>query len=295
MLTIASAVATGFTAGHAPSFAASPALAQRAVAPLLSVDTSRTFKRAEFWIDKEATALEVVNVLGRWDSCDDWKERKFFVQEGTFSNREETELQAQTLKRYQMAQRLNCVERVAHYQNVPLLPFKNAKLAASVGKTVEEMNAMPRPTKYACNVVYDALAQSKSGLIPPDVIMQRRAGIVGDDGSLDLNALSYGINRARVTVITSWFLFGKGQIVGGLVLLKILYDTTDIASKIPIPKELQDVLIFGAVIFAAFFAAGSQASDDTEITDLLEKQELPGMGAEAQAEAPAETATTPSA
>ena len=294
MLTIVSVTATGFTAGHAHGLA-SVAATQRAASPLLSMDTSRTFKRAEFWIDKEATTLEIANVLGRWDTCDDWKERKYFVQEGTFSNRQETELQAQTLKRYQMAQRLNCVERVAHYQNVPLLPFKNAKMAAAVGKTVEEMNALPRPSKYACNVVYDALAQSKSGLIPPDVIMERRAGIVGDDGSLDLNALSYGINRARFTVILSWFLFGKGQIIGGLVVLKVLYDTTDISSRIPIPKEIQDILILGAVIFAAVFAAGAQASDDTEITDLLEAQELPGVAAEAPAAAEKEAAATPSA
>ena len=133
MLTIVSVTATGFTAGHAHGLA-SVAATQRAASPLPSMDTSRTFKRAEFWIDKEATTLEIANVLGRWDTCDDWKERKFFVQEGTFSNRQETELQAQTLKRYEMAQRLNCVERVAHYQNVPLLPFKNAKMAAAVGK-----------------------------------------------------------------------------------------------------------------------------------------------------------------
>ena len=64
---------------------------------------------------------------------------------------------------------------------------------------------------------------------------------------------------------------------------------------IPIPKEIQDILILGAVIFAAVFAAGAQASDDTEITDLLEAQELPGVAAEAPAAAEKEAAATPSA
>lgn len=280
MLAITTAAATCFNSAS-PIFGQSSAVQRRNVAPVLSeVDLSRKFKRAEFWVDKEATALEIVNVLGRWDSVDEWKTRSYFVEEGSFNNRQETELQAQTRKRYDMAQRMGVVERVAHYQNVPSMPFKNEAMAASIGKTVEEMNALPRPTKYACNVVYDALAQSKSGLIPPDVVMSRRAGVVGSDGSVDFNALSYGINRARFTVILSWFFFGKGQVIGLLVGLKVLYDTTNIGELLPIPKEVQDVLILFAVIGAAVFAAISQATDDTEMAEALEGQAIPGPAAE---------------
>ena len=100
-------------------------------------------------------------------------------------------------------------------------------------------------------MVYDALAQSKSGLIPPDVVMSRRAGVVGSDGSVDFNALSYGINRARFTVILSWFFFGKGQVIGRLVGLKVLYDTNNIFDLKTIPKEVQDVRILFACIGAA--------------------------------------------
>jgi len=122
------------------------------------------------------------------------------------------------------------------------MPFKNEALAASVGKTVEEMNALRPPSKYACNVVYDALAQSKSSLIPPEVIQTRRDEMVKDSG-VDFGVLQLGIYKARFVVICSWFLFGKGQIVGGLVFLKVLCDTTDIQQRIPIPEEVQDALI----------------------------------------------------
>ena len=260
---------------------------------MMSADPDKVLRRAEFWEPETCTLLELINVLGRWESSTEWATRTEFAV--VDKARDENMAQGASVKRFEYAQRNSLGERVALNLNAPKLQFKDEKLAASVGKTVEEMNALPRPSKYACNVVYDALAQSKSGLIPPDVIMERRAGIVGDDGSLDLNALSYGINRARFTVILSWFLFGKGQIIGGLVVLKVLYDTTDISSRIPIPKEIQDILILGAVIFAAVFAAGSQASDDTEITDLLEAQELPGVAAEAPAAAEKEAAATPSA
>jgi len=267
MLGLASIVSSTYVATSAMSSVSSP----RAAAPMLSTDADRLFKRAEFWVDKTVSAVEIANVLGRWEDTSEWSERTIFASEDDFSARAETELQAQTLKRFEMAQRLGCVERVAHYQNVPNLPFKNAALAASLGKTVEEMNAI-RPTKYACNVVYDALAQSKSSLIPPKTIMERRNVYVTASGDLDLNAFQVGIWKARFVVICSWFLFGKGQVVGGLVFLKVLCDTTDIQQRIPIPEPVQDALILGAVIFAAVFAAGAQATDDTEAMEQLEAQ-----------------------
>ena len=57
------------------------------------------------------------------------------------------------------------LERVALEQNVPELSFTNERLASWVGKTVDEMNALP-VSKVATSVVYDALAQSKSSLLP---------------------------------------------------------------------------------------------------------------------------------
>ena len=51
------------------------------------------------------------------------------------------------------------------FQNVPNLPFTNAKIAASVGLTVDDFQALP-VTRAACNVLFDGLAESRSGLIP---------------------------------------------------------------------------------------------------------------------------------
>ena len=76
------------------------------------------------------------------------------------------------------------------------------------------------------------------------------------------------------------FFFGKGQVIGLLVGLKVLYDTTNIGDLLPIPKEVQDVLILFACIGAAVFAAISQATDDTEMAEALEGQAIPGPAAE---------------
>ena len=56
--------------------------------------------------------------------------------------------------------------RVALLQNIKALPFTNERLAASVGKSAAEFDAAPL-TDAAANVVFDALAQSKNGLVLP--------------------------------------------------------------------------------------------------------------------------------
>ena len=58
-------------------------------------------------------------------------------------------------------QRVDEAERVALAQNVPKRPFTNEKLAASVGLTVADFEGLD-VSKAACNVVYDALAESRS-------------------------------------------------------------------------------------------------------------------------------------
>jgi hypothetical protein len=80
----------------------------------------------------------------------------------------------------------------------------------------------------AANIVFDCLAQSKSGLIPPDVLKARRDALIGADGGVDLGGLRLSLYKARFLVIVSWFLFGKGNIIGILVLLKVVADATGI-------------------------------------------------------------------
>ena len=63
---------------------------------------------------------------------------------------------------------------VALLQNINALPFTNERLAASVGKSAAEFNAAP-VSEAAVNVVFDALAESKNGLVAYAVIDERRA------------------------------------------------------------------------------------------------------------------------
>ena len=106
----------------------------------MSVDTSKVFKRAEFWDGGDATILDIINVLGRFEEASQFGTRTEFAEVKNY--RLEDEAQGATLQRYEMAQRMKVVERIALLQNCPKMPFTNAPLAASVGKSVDEFNAM---------------------------------------------------------------------------------------------------------------------------------------------------------
>ena len=199
----------------------------------------KTIRRAEFWDRNTATLKDVINVMGRWESANQWKERSEF---STVTNARKTgEEQGQTEQRYQMAKKLGMCERVAMQQNVPKLPFNNEKLAQSVGLTCDDFNSLP-VSIAAVNIVFDALAQSKAGLIPPDVIDKRRNDYLAEDGSLNELAFSSGLYKSRSLVILSWFFFGKGNFLGFLVLTKIIIDSLgvggDLLQKIIANQEL---------------------------------------------------------
>merc|ERR1712032_1636285 len=146
-----------------------------------------------------------------------------------------------TLQRYEMAQRMKTVERVALIQNCAELPFTNEKLAASVGRTVDDFNALP-VTRAAIEVVYDALAESRASLIPPDLIDRRRGGMVNADGSFNELAFRTGLYKSRGIVIASWFMFGKGNFVWILVAVQFLHDAKP--ELFPTPKDLDLFKVF---------------------------------------------------
>lgn len=103
------------------------------VANLLSANPALgdILRRAEFWSNETATLLEVLNVLGRWQTADQIKERSLFTPED-MNPREENIFQSATKRRYEMAQRLGSCERMGLIQNAKGLPFTDEKLAASV-------------------------------------------------------------------------------------------------------------------------------------------------------------------
>lgn len=228
------------------------------VAPVTS-QTDKVFRRAEFWDKEEATKLEVINVLGRWNSATEWAERTEFSE--VTDIRAVSKAQSATRQRYEMAQRNGVVERVALQQNAPRMPFRNTALAASVGKTVEDFEKMP-VTRAAVNVVFDALVESRNGLIPPELCDERRARMMTPEGGLDEMAFSAGTYRGRGLVILSWFLLGKGQVVGLFVGLKIFADTIGLWDRINIPHI--DLLFWPVALYASFRAATATVEEAEE-------------------------------
>ena len=134
----------------------------------MSLDMSKSYRRAEPWKPGTATLEEVINVIGRWESSSEWKERTEF-REDVIENLPlffEDPAQGYTLQRYEMAQRMGMVERVAFLQNVAKLPFTNAALARSVGKTIEDFQDAP-VANAAANIVrpYSKVTRLTSSII----------------------------------------------------------------------------------------------------------------------------------
>lgn len=202
-----------------PSSADSEALKQRILSEKPQLGTS--FRRAEFWLNDTISILEVINVLGRFEKTTDFRERtEFSIVENP---REEDEKQSETKNRYEMAQRMGCAERVALYQNAPKLPFTNKALADSVGLSLEDFEGL-EVSKAACNVVFDALAESRSGLISYSTLDARRASLIDSDGSFSEINFRLGLYKSRAIICASWFLFGKGNFIWVLVSVKFLHD-----------------------------------------------------------------------
>ena len=201
------------------------------------------WKRSAFWENETATLLEIVNVLGRYEKVSEWTERSGFVLESEINARDEDPRQAITQKRYEMALRMGCAERPALWQNMPNRPFTNEALASSVGLTVEDFEGLP-VTRSACNILFDGLAESRSGLIPYDVMDARRDAMVTPKG-FDQMAFRLGWSKSCILFVIGLFLFGKANFLWILIGVKLLHDwRPDI---VPGPKELGLFKIWGIV------------------------------------------------
>lgn len=141
---------------------------------------------------------------------EEWKERTEFV-EGVDVDKPLffADDQALSRKRYDMSLRMGQVQRVALRQNVGSLPFTNERLAASVGRSAEAFNTTPVRAE-AADIVFDALAQSKSGLLPPTVCDERRAGWLTPDGGFDSDAFSAALAKAQALVLASTLILYVG-------------------------------------------------------------------------------------
>lgn len=198
-------------------------------------------------------------MLGRWESSSEWAARtEFSVAK---EKRKEDMAQGATMARYDMARRNNAVERVALQQNVAKLPFTNARLAASMGSSVEELRERA-VSKTAVNVVFDALSESKSGLLAQEVADQRRAKFFTAEGAIDEGALAAGLYKSRVAVMTSWLVYGKGRIYGFAVFIKLVIDKLELKDSLGAVGPYVDYLLFlGAFVLAV---QGVQKQADVE-------------------------------
>jgi hypothetical protein len=102
----------------------------------------------------------------------------------------------QSPQRRQFCLKQGQVQRYWHSTNVLLLPFTSEALAASVGLTAAEMNQRP-VNPLACDVVFDALSRSQSGITDKTLIDSRRAAYQAADGTFDVDGFASDLGLAR--------------------------------------------------------------------------------------------------
>lgn len=216
---------------------------------------AKTFRRAEFWDQGSATLLDIVNVLGRWESAIEWAKRTEFMDASEVNSSDVTP--ASTRERYEMAQRLGQVERIALVQNSKKLQFRDEALAGALGLTSRDFQDL-EINPVAVNIVFDALAQSKNSMLPPEVVDERRRLLLSPDGGLDELKFSLSLFKARLLVILSWLVFGKGNIIGALVLLKVVTDSFGGADFFQVVLERQDLVLLGLGTAAVMTTVGRE-------------------------------------
>ena len=79
-------------------------------------------------------------------------------------------------------------------------------MAASVGMSVEALDATP-PTWEACDVVFDALSRSQSGIVDKTLIDERRAAYEDADGAFDAAAFAADLSAAKRNILVSLAIF----------------------------------------------------------------------------------------
>lgn len=104
----------------------------------------------------------------------------------------------QSPQRRQFCIKRGQVQRWWHGENVKLLPFRSEALAASVGSTAAELSAK-EINPLACEVVFDALSRSESGILDKTLVDERKAAYEAPDGSFDADAFAADLREARKT------------------------------------------------------------------------------------------------
>jgi len=223
---LAAQLCAGFQLLAPPSIRQASATITRRHQPVAAADR---FHRSTdlLCLGPSASAQDVVNVLGRWQSYRDWENQgelkqmdRLFDETGNFKAKRTAQQSSgllakkkgngewvqKTPERRGFCLKQGLVQRYWHAQNVGLLPFKSRPLAESVGASLGELSKRPLDP-LAIDIVFDGVAQSKSGIIPRELCDARRASYEAADGGFDAAALSSDLFKARLKVLGSSLIF----------------------------------------------------------------------------------------
>ena len=211
------------------------ALASRGGSIMMAVEPSVDFARGSDLLElgDRVTARQIANILGRWETHTDWDtigragklddlssgdfyEEDLEVVKTDYSKGEAYYL-ARRPQRRAFCKKRNLVQRWVHAENVGSLPFTSETLAASVGATVEELNAEP-VDDLAAQTVFDALCASKAGFVNATICDERRASFLTADGALDVQAFGNALDTARRNIVVGLLIYPGFLIFVGLVV-----------------------------------------------------------------------------
>ena len=246
-----------------------------------------TFRRGSDILNiggKSVSKKAIVNVLGRWDSHQDWNGfgRKAQLDEFRSGDYFEEDVQkiatdfSKPMEYYiarrpqflNFCERYGLVARWVHNDNVGKLPFTDAALAESIGASVEELNAEP-VDELAADIVFDALCGSMAGFVDEDQCDTKKAQFFTADGGFDEDSFRKALGETRrnnLGVLT----FGPGFGVGVLGLIGYRWLPTLQASTEKVAAKLEatyaadgplslvlPLVVVGAFVAQAFAEASS--------------------------------------
>jgi len=177
--------------------------------------------------DGEVSARQVVNALGRWKTRHEWNDAGIghkaliddfrngdYYDEDVQKMRTDFTKQARSVhyiaRRPQFmdfCERYGLVARWVHRENVGSLPFPDDEagraLAASVGATVEELNAEP-VDETAADVVFDALSHTGMvGFADSEDVDRKRASFLTTDGGFNAETFDRSLAISRVNTASA--------------------------------------------------------------------------------------------
>ena len=160
--------------------------------------------------------------------------------------------------------RRNQAQRWWHNTNVPLLPVGDSTeaLAYSVGSSLDELSSM-EVKPLACDLVFDALSKSQSGIVSKDLIDERRKAYVTADGAFDADAFNSDLNEGRRNVIVSLMIFpGSLNLVGLIAYIKLDGWQMTMDAGGDVMHQMQaNVALWGGMLSESFVMWGGACAD----------------------------------